>query len=333
MARIDRSTTDPNVQASPESRTDMTGGEIPHWRAWLIAIRPQTLPAGAAPVIIGTAFAVDAGVFAFGPAIAALLGALLIQIGTNLANDFFDAQRGVDTEDREGFTRVTQSGLLEPTAVKRGAGISFLAALVIGVYLVYVGGIPIVIIGLLSLVCGIAYAGGPFPFGSYALGDVFVFVFFGLVATMGTFYVQAVASVGEVFPLWIPSGTITTMAFLGGIAVGGLITAILVVNNIRDIETDRRAGKVSVAVLIGPRWSAVQYAGLLAIAYLVPIGLAGLRGEPFLALPILSAPYAVLLIRDVALGPRGATLNQTLESTGKLLMVYTILFAGGVVVQ
>ena len=311
----------------------MSVGENSQLRAWVIATRPQTLPAGAAPVIIGTAFAVHADVFAPGPAIAALIGALLIQIGTNFANDYYDAKRGVDTDERAGFTRVTHAGLIEPEAVRRAMIATFLLAIVLGSYLVYIGGIPIVIIGLVSIVCGIAYAGGPLPYGSYGLGDLFVFVFFGLVATVGTYYVQAVTVVSDPFPIWLPSGSISLLAVFGGIAMGALTTAILVVNNLRDIETDRQAGKYTLAVILGPTLTKVEYVMLVLLAYVVALAVAVRLNTIIAVLPLLSVPYAALVTRDVVIGPGGARLNQTLEATGRLLVSYSLLFAIGVILS
>lgn len=300
--------------------------------AWMIAIRPHTLPAGIAPVIVGTGVAVAEGMFSLWPALAALIGALLIQIGTNLANDYYDAQRGVDTEERTGFTRVTQAGLLPPERVKRAMALTFLAAIALGTYLVYVGGLPIVIIGLASVAAGIAYAGGPFPFGSYGLGDLFVFVFFGLVAVVGTYYVQAADLLADPFPLWIPAGSISTAAVVASLSMAGLTTAILVVNNLRDIETDGAAGKRTLAVLIGPTWSKVEFVGLVGLAYLVPVWLFWAAWGPAVLLPAVTLPYAIVLVDRVVRGPGGEALNRTLSGVGRLLTAYAVLFAVGVVV-
>lgn len=301
--------------------------------AWIIAARPQTLPAGAAPVIVGTAIAIDQEMVAIGPAIAAFIGAMLIQIGTNLANDYYDAKRGVDTNERAGFTRVTHSGLIAPERVKIAMVASFSAAIVVGFYLVYIGGVPIIIIGLVSVLCGIAYAGGPFPFGSYGLGDLFVFVFFGLIATTGTYYVQAVATIGDRFPLWVPANSIASEAIIAGIVIGCLTTAILVVNNLRDIETDAAAGKYTLAVLIGHRWSKVEYVLLLAIAYAIPLLMTLQSSNWFRGLPLVSIPYAVLITRTVVFPPDTQALNDALEATGRLLVLFAILFAIGVMIS
>ena len=199
-----------------------------------MAARPQTLPAGASPVVLGVGLAVADGVAAPVPALAALVGALLIQVGTNFANDYFDAAKGADTDGREGFTRVTAGGLIEPAAVRRAMYATFGLAVVSGVYLVYVGGVPILVVGLASVVAGITYTGGPLPYGYRGLGDLFVFVFFGLVAVAGTYYVQAAAGAGAVLSVGLPPGTLPARAVVAGLPAAGLSTAILVVNNIRD---------------------------------------------------------------------------------------------------
>src|SRR6056297_3093115 len=173
----------------------MSGSNLSRRQAWVAAARPQTLPAAAAPILVGVGLAVNDGVFAPVPAVAAFIGAALIQIATNFANDYYDAIQGADTDDREGFTRVTQSGLIEPGRVKAAMYATFAAAIVVGGYLVYVGGVPILVIGLLSVISGIAYTGGPYPLGYHGLGDLFVFVFFGVIAVTGTYYVQAAAVV------------------------------------------------------------------------------------------------------------------------------------------
>ncbi len=300
------------------------------WRAWALAIRPQTLPAGIAPVLVGIALALRDDVFHGGAAFGALLGALLIQIGTNLANDYYDAIRGVDTADREGFTRVTHAGLLAPAQVKRGMAVTFLAAIALGTYLVYLGGLPIVVVGLVSIAAGIAYAGGPIPYGSYGLGDLFVFVFFGLVAVTGTYYVQAAAVLTQGVPGWLPPNSITSEAVLGGVAIGALTTALLVVNNLRDIRTDADAGKRTLAVILGQRFTRYEFLVLLCVAYAVPGVLALGEFGPVVLLPWLSLPFAGLVLRSVLAVPPGARLNATLERTGQLLLLFAVLFAVGV---
>ena len=308
-----------------------TTAEVSRARAWLIAARPHTLPAAAAPVLVGTALAYHDGVFAPLPGLAALLGAALIQVGTNFANDYYDAQTGAD-EDAAGFTRVTQSGLLPERRVRRAMIGTFGAAILLGTSLVYVGGVPILVVGLASVAAGILYTGGPYPFGYYGLGDLFVFVFFGLVAVTGTYYVQATAAMASVgpFPTWVPEGTVTVEAVVASLPMAALITNILVVNNVRDRESDRRAGKRTLAVLIGYTWSRVEFCALLALAYAVPAWFA-LRPGFGLAvlLPWLSAPLGALLARTVLAERSEAALNPALERTGQLVAGYAALFAAG----
>ncbi|WP_126664702.1 1,4-dihydroxy-2-naphthoate polyprenyltransferase [Haloterrigena salifodinae] len=305
--------------------------DISRTKAWLMAARPQTLPAAAAPVIVGTGVALHEGVFAPLPALLAFVGAALIQIGTNFANDYYDAIKGADTDDREGFTRVTQAGIISPEQVKLATFVTFTLAILSGTYLVYVGGLPILVVGLASVVCGWAYTGGPYPLGYHGLGDLFVFVFFGLVAVMGTFYVQAAATVAEPLTTAIPDGTVTREAFFASLPVAGISTSIIVVNNIRDLETDAETGKRTLAVRIGYRWSRVEYAALLGLAYLVPPWLWLAEGfGPRVLLPLASLPYAAVVARTVCTRTDGEALNPALEGTGKLLAIYAILFAAGV---
>jgi 1,4-dihydroxy-2-naphthoate octaprenyltransferase len=301
--------------------------------AWLMATRPHTLPAAAAPVIVGTGLAVHEGVFAPVPALAALVGAALIQIGTNLANDYYDALAGVDTDEREGFTRVTQSGLIPPERVKRATYATFALAILLGTYLVYVGGVPILVLGLASVASGLAYAGGPYPLGSHGLGDLFVFLFFGVFAVTGTFYVQAVSVLAAPFPLWIPPGTVTTASVVASLPVAALSTAILVVNNVRDIDTDRKAGKRTLAVIVGLRASQAEYVALLALAYVVPIWFwLGAGFDPLVVLPLGTVPYAVSVTTTVLSDRSGPALDDALARTAKLLAAFSALFAIGVVV-
>jgi 1,4-dihydroxy-2-naphthoate octaprenyltransferase len=305
--------------------------DVSRRQAWLMAARPQTLPAGAAPVIIGVGLAVADGMFAPLPAFAALVGALLIQVGTNFANDYYDAIKGTDTDDREGFTRVTAGGLIAPERVRRAMATTYGLAVVVGLYLVFVGGVPILVVGLSSILAGLLYTGGPYPYGYYGLGDLFVFVYFGLVAVTGTYYVQAVVAMDAgVLPLGIPSGTVTAASVLAGVAAGALSTAILVVNNIRDIETDREAGKRTLAVMLGYRWSRGEYLVLLGSAYVVPVVLwAGLGYTPGVLLAVLSLPLAAVTARTVLTETDGDALNSALERTGQLLALYAVLFTAG----
>jgi 1,4-dihydroxy-2-naphthoate octaprenyltransferase len=275
-----------------------------------MAIRPATLSAAVAPVLVGTAVAAAHGQFhglVFGVTLAA---ALFIQIGTNLANDLFDFEQGADTADRLGPPRVTQTGLMSPAEVRTAMVVSFGAAVLCGCYLAVVGGWPIVMIGVLSIAAGVAYTGGPWPLGYHGLGDAFVFVFFGLVAVMGTFYLQ--------------TQTLSGAAAAAAVPVGFLVTAILVVNNLRDIDTDRRANKRTLAVRIGAGATRVEYAALVAGAYVVPwLFLPALTA----ALPLPTLPLAIGLGRSVLAGATGAALNPVLKRTAGLHLAYSGLLA------
>lgn len=286
-------------------------------KIWLLAARPKTLPAAAVPVIVGTAVALSEGQFALLPALAALLGALLIQIGTNFANDVFDYQKGADTTARLGPTRVTQAGLLSPTQVKTGMWLVFGLAAVVGVYLIWVAGWPIVIIGVLSILAGLAYTGGPFPLGYNGLGDVFVFIFFGLVAVGGTYYVQALS--------------LSWAAVWASFPIGLLATAILVVNNLRDIETDRQAGKRTLAVRLTEPGARLEYNLLLGLAYLsLPaMWLTGATG-PGVMLAWLSLPLAWPITRLVNT-TAGRPLNQGLAGTARLELIFGLLLTIGLI--
>jgi len=227
------------------------------FQAWVLAARPRTLTAAAAPVLLGTGMAAGWGAFSLLPAAAALAGALLIQIGTNLANDYYDHVRGGDTEERVGPLRVTQAGLIPPPTVKRATYLVLGLALVLGVYLVWVGGWPILVIGIASLVCAVAYTGGPFPLAYHGLGDLFVFLFFGLAAVGGTVWVQAFVFGPQVL--------------LAGAGMGAMSTAILVVNNLRDLETDARAGKHTMAVRLGHDGTRFEILFLLVMGLGAPV--------------------------------------------------------------
>jgi len=287
--------------------------------AWLLAARPRTLTAAAAPVLVGTGLAAHDGVMAALPALAAMIGALLIQVGTNLANDYYDFVRGGDTSERVGPVRVTQAGLIPPERVKRAMVLVLAAAIVPGAYLVWVGGWPILAIGLASIACAVLYTGGPFPLAYHGLGDVFVFVFFGLIAVGGTYWVQALA--------W------PTDALLAGAGLGALSTAILVVNNLRDLETDARAGKRTLAVRIGRTGTRVQYALLLLVAGVVPLAGVALFDWP-------AAVLAALLVAPLCAAPLGAVMSAedpreliaALGGTARVVALYGGLLAIGLAV-
>ena len=309
--------------------------EVSKRKAWLMAARPQTLPAGAAPVVVGMGLAVHAEVFAPLAALAALVGALLLQIGTNFANDYYDAVKGADTDDREGFTRVTAGGLIDPGAVKRAMIATYGLAVVVGVYLVAIGGLPIVVVGLSGIAAGVLYTGGPFPYGYRGLGDLFVFLYFGLVAVTGTYYVQAVASMPAVgaFPTAIPAGSVTAAAIAASLPAAGLSTAILVVNNIRDRETDMATGKKTLAVYLGYRLSRAEFLALVGMAYVVPVVFAlDPAYEPLALAPLLSLPLAVSVSKTVLTRTDGDALNPALERVGQTLFVHSLLFAAGLAI-
>jgi 1,4-dihydroxy-2-naphthoate octaprenyltransferase len=300
--------------------------------AWVMAARPQTLPAGAAPVVVGTGVAIGRGDFTPLPALAALVGALLLQVGTNFANDYYDAVRGADTDDREGFTRVTAGGLIEPAQVKRAMYATFALAILLGTYLVWVGGPAIVVVGLTSVAAGIAYTGGPAPYGYRGLGDLFVFVYFGLVAVTGTHYVQATAAVPGVPALSAPVELVPLAAVVAALPAAGLSTCILVVNNVRDRETDAAAGKRTLAVILGYAGSRAEFMLLLGMAYVVPVVFAATGYGLAVLLPLATLPLAVSLSRTVLTETTGAALNPALETTGKLLFAHSFLFATGLAV-
>ena len=223
---------------------------------WLLAARLKTLPAAISPVILGSALAFHDEAFHVLISMMTLLAAVLIQIGTNFANDIFDFQKGADREDRLGPIRVTQAGLISPKKMKSGMWLIFSLAICVGFYLVNIGGWPIVLIGLASIISGIIYTGGPYPLGYHGWGDLFVFVFFGLFAVSGTYYLQ----IGEV----------SFLSILMGMAMGMLANAILVVNNLRDVDADKVSGKKTMAVRFGKLFSKVQYVVLMLIPFLLP---------------------------------------------------------------
>ena len=288
-------------------------------RLWLVAARPRTLPAAVAPVLVGTALAVSEDVFRPLAFAAALVGSIFIQIGTNLSNDLSDARRGADTEDRLGPVRVTAGGLMPPRRVLIGTYVAFGVAVVCGLYLTTVAGWEILVIGTVSIVAGVLYTGGPRPYGYEGLGELFVFLFFGIVAVTGSYFVQTEELRWEAFVLSVP--------------VGLLASAILVVNNVRDVDTDRRAGKRTLAVKLGRERAARLFAVMVVIALAVPVGLAIARGWPWVLLALASIPLAPPLVRTVASRRDGPALNDALAQTGRLLAVFSFLLTLGVVLS
>jgi 1,4-dihydroxy-2-naphthoate octaprenyltransferase len=280
---------------------------------WLLAIRPKTLPAAGAGVITGTALAFYDGYFSFLPALAALIGAILLQIGSNLANDVFDHLRGAESKERLGPMRVTQAGLLTPKEVQTGMWITFALAALIGVYLITIAGWAILLIGLTAILAAIAYTG---PISDRGLGDIFVFLYFGVAAVVGTYYAQAL--------------TTSPAAWWMSVPVGLLIVNILVVNNLRDIDADKAAGKITMAVRMGVNATRREYTVLLALSYLLlPLALALGLVSAWTMLVWLSIPMAVKVNRTVR-SELGRPLNQALAGSGKIALVYSVFFLVGI---
>jgi 1,4-dihydroxy-2-naphthoate octaprenyltransferase len=291
-------------------------------RIWVMAARPRTLPAAVAPVLVGTAAAVQwAGELPrWGAFFAALVGSVFIQIGTNLANDYSDAKRGADTADRLGPVRVTASGLVAPQRVLTATWIAFGLAVASGIYLTAVAGLVILLIGILSIAAGVLYTGGPRPYGYAGFGEVFVFLFFGLVAVNGSYYVQLEEL--DALPLGL------------SISIGFLATAIIVVNNVRDIETDRRAGKNTLAVRIGRESAVNLYRALLVGAFVtLPIALVAGDSSMLPLIGLLAAPLAVQPAKTLAERRDGPALNRVLGETGVLLAVFSLLVTAGLLIS
>ena len=287
--------------------------------AWLLAIRPRTLLASISPVIVGTAAAYADNRFAALPALAAMFGAILLQVAVNLANDYFDHQRGIDTAERLGPVRVTQSGLMSPESVKRAMIVILAAAAMVGLFLTYIAGWPVIIIGTASILAALAYSGGPYPLASHGLGDIFVFVFFGPIAVCGSYYVQALAINSQIFWLSVP--------------IGLLITAIMVVNNLRDIPTDAKTGKNTLAVILGIHRTRLEYFILIIAGYSMPVLLyftSGLTG--WILLPLLSAPMAITVMQKIRFD-EGSLLNRSLSKTAALTLLYSLLFSAGLLLS
>ncbi len=302
------------VEVGPAGQRDSPG----RLGAWIMAARPATLPAAVSPVVVGTALAAFHGVMEALPAAAALLGALLIQIATNLANDYFDHRKGGDSHDRVGPTRVVQAGLLAPRQVLNATLLVLGAAIVVGLYLVWVGGLPILIVGVVSLICAVAYTGGPFPLAYHGLGDLFVMVFFGFVAVAGTYWVQA--------------GDLEPGVWLAGAGVGSLTTALLVVNNLRDIETDARAGKRTLAVRLGADGTRAEFVLLVLVTAAVPpIGVGFLEWPAWTLLALFGLGPALRTVDTVFHYRRPADLNRALGEVARGVTWYGGLLAVGFV--
>ena len=283
---------------------------------WVQAARPKTLPAAVAPVAVGSAVAFGAGNFVLISALVCLTCAVVLQIAVNFANDYFDHKNSIDSEERLGPVRVTQSGLIPPEAVKRAMIFALLLAGLLFLYLVSVGGGVILVIGIASILAALAYSGGPYPLASHGLGELFVFIFFGLVAVCGTYFVQV--------------GELSWMAVSAAIPPGLLITAIMVVNNLRDRETDRKAGKNTLAVILGHKGTVREYMFLLTVSYLIPVLLVFWDMSIVVCLPLLTLPFGLSLVREVC-NERGRALNETLAKTAKLSLLYSLLFSVGLI--
>jgi 1,4-dihydroxy-2-naphthoate polyprenyltransferase len=282
---------------------------------WWLAIRPATLTASAAPVLVGTAAAFADHGFAAGPALAALIGASLLQVGANFANDVFDFERGADNADRLGPQRATQQGWISPEQMKRAMWTAFAGAMVAGIYLTAVAGWPVMALGLLSIAAAYLYTGGPKPYGYLGLGDLSVFLFFGFGAVTGTYFVQAHG--------------VSPLVLWASVPIGALATAILVVNNLRDIETDARAGKLTLAVRLGERATRNYYQLLLAMAYAVPpILLVRGLADASVMLAWISLPIALRLASRMR-HERGLALNGCLVQTARLEVIFGLLLAVG----
>jgi 1,4-dihydroxy-2-naphthoate octaprenyltransferase len=289
-------------------------------RIWLMAARPRTLPAAIAPVLVGTSLAGFAHVFHPLRFIAALIGAIFIQVGTNLSNDYSDARRGADSEDRLGPVRVTAGGLVPPRQVLLATYASFAIAVLAGIYLIVVAGWQLLLVGAASILAGVLYTGGPRPYGYEGLGELFVFLFFGIVAVAGSFFVQVKHLHWEAFALAVP--------------VGLLAAAILVVNNFRDIDTDRRAGKRTLAVRLGRERTRGLYAAMVYGAYLLtPITWLFGPLKPWVLLPWLTLPLAAPIIRIVRNRTDGPSLNQALAQTGMLQLAFCMLLSAGLLLS
>ena len=284
---------------------------------WLLAARLKTLPAAMSPVILGCALAYHDGSFYFFIFAMTLLAAVLIQVGANFANDVFDFQKGADRDDRLGPTRATQSGLISAEKMKKAMWQTFALAICVGFYLAFKGGWPIVWIGLASIAAGIAYTGGPYPFGYHGFGDVFVFIFFGLIAVPGTYYLQ--------------SGTVNEMSLWMGAVMGMLSTAILVVNNLRDADMDKLSGKRTLAVQFGKQFSKIQYSILILIPFLLPLYIWwNVENELSLLITIFALPISLHLINQT-FSLTGSDLNLVLARTSRFLFIFTLLLSTGLV--
>lgn len=286
-------------------------------KPWLLASRPKTLPAAMAPVFVGTALAYDAGRFRWMPALICLAFALLIQVATNFANDYFDFKKGADTPERIGPTRAVAAGLIKPETMKRVTAITFAAGFVIGLGLIPFGGWWLLAVGIASVVCGYSYTAGPYPLAYVGLGDVFVMVFFGVVAVCCTYYVQ--------------TGNINLEVFLASTAIGGLSTNLLVINNLRDIDTDKVANKRTLAVRLGREFSIWEYRFFVVWAFVASVWIAFELQDSWVQLSLLTAPPGLMLSLNVAKARSAAEFNGLLARTALLLILFSVTLCIGIV--
>lgn len=287
---------------------------------WVDSARPKTLAAAFVPVAVGAALSYNHSSFDATVTTIVLFCALLIQIATNFANDYFDYRHGADTEDRIGFTRASATGIIAPETMLKAAIITFSLAFLLGLYLVWHGGLIILAIGVLSIICGVAYTGGPFPLAYNGLGDIFVFIFFGIIAVMGTYYVNTLS--------W------SVDAFWASLAVGALCTNILVVNNLRDSETDAMANKRTLGVMFGDNALRWEYSIMLVLAFAIPPHFYYQESySAIIFLPLLSLPFAAHLLQTIWKEQDKTQHNRTLEQTARFMAMFGILFVLGIILQ
>ncbi len=293
-----------------------TDKKVSTFQCWVLAARPKTLPASISPVLVGAGLGFSTHTFRWLPVLAALIVSVLIQIGTNMINDVADYERGTDDESRLGPLRVTQAGLLSPRQVWGGVAVVFGAAVALGGYLVWVGGLPILGIGVMCILAAFAYSTGPFPLSHHGWGDLFALLCFGVAGVCGTVILAA--------------GFLPAPAWLCGVGVGAMVTAILDVNNIRDIESDQRAGRRNIPVVFGRRGGEIEYGIMLVTAFSVPPLLIGLHGSPpWVMLAWLALPSAILLYRRMLATPTGPAFNLILAATARLVFQYGLLLGIG----
>jgi 1,4-dihydroxy-2-naphthoate octaprenyltransferase len=290
------------------------------FRIWLLAIRPATLPAAVSGVVVGLGAALSVGTpFRLDTALGCLAVALLLQVTANLSNDLSDFRKGADTVDRTGPVRVAAAGLVTPRQLEIGIAIVIGLAGVVGLWLTTIGGPLLLVVGILAVIAAVAYTGGRWAYGYRGLGEVFVFLFFGFVAVVGTAYLQA----GRVEPVF----------WVAAVPVGALTAAILVVNNLRDIPTDTLAGKRTLAVMLGERRTRLEYAALLLVAFIVPVVLVAAGRGLAVLLPLVALPVASPLLRTVRTSSEPRQLNLVLKGTARLALIFGLLFAAGLTID